>query len=440
MKQKMNKMTWLLAAALILLAAVACGPATPPPPEEPETTESAEEVQPAEDPSADPAAESSDLFDAELPTAEPIVVEGAEVTDSGLQYVEKVAGDGAAPQAGDIITMHFIGTLADGTVFGDSYTNDQPVTVIFGREQLLPGWEEGVGMMKAGGEAQLIIPPELGFGEQPVGAIPPNSQLILDVELLSVEAPPEPMAVDEGDLETTDSGLMYYDMVEGDGDTPETGGMATTDFTIWVREEDGDRFVVSSADNEPISFTIGSVDVVFPGWDEGVSTMNVGGKRLLVIPPELALGPQGGGDIPPDSTLVMEVELLEVTEAPEPIDMEEVDPDDYTETDSGLMYYDVVEGDGASPEDGQTVVVHYTGWLEDGTQFDSSVERGQPFNFPLGTGSVIAGWDEGVATMKVGGKRQLVIPADLAYGDTGRPGIPPGATLIFDVELLDIAE
>ena len=84
------------------------------------------------------------------------------------------------------------------------------------------------------------------------------------------------------------------------------------------------------------------------------------------------------------------------------------------------------------------MVVDYTGWLEDGTIFDSSVQRGEPFNFPIGQGSVIPGWDEGVATMKIGGKRQLVIPADLAYGDTGSGIIPPGATLIFEVELLDI--
>lgn len=436
MKQSVNRITWLLAAALLLLAVAACGPATPPPPEEPETetneSESAGVDQPVE--------EASDLFDAELPTAEPIVVEGAEVTASGLQFIEKVAGEGDFPQEGDIITLHFIGTLADGTVFGDTYSTDQPVVVVYGREQLLPGWEEGVGMMKAGGEAQIVIPPELGFGEQPVGSIPPNSQLILDIELLSVEAPPEPTVVDEADMETTDSGLMYYDIEEGDGATPEVGGSVTTDFTIWVREDDGDRFIVSSADNQPISFTVGALDIVFPGWDEGVSSMQEGGKRLLVVPSDLALGTQGGGDIPPDATLVMEVELLEVVEPPEPIAMEEVDPDDFIETESGLMYYDIVEGDGASPEDGQLVIVHYTGWLEDGTQFDSSVERGEPFTFPIGQGGVIAGWDEGVATMKIGGKRQLIIPSDLAYGDGGSGPIPPGATLIFDVELLDIAE
>lgn len=106
-------------------------------------------------------------------------------------------------------------------------------------------------------------------------------------------------------------------------------------------------------------------------------------------------------------------------------------------TGSGLSFEDLVVGTGASPRVGQTVVVHYTGWLTDGKKFDSSVDRGQPFKFPLGQGRVIKGWDEGVASMQVGGKRKLTIPPQLAYGDRGFPGaIPPGSTLVFEVELL----
>lgn len=111
-----------------------------------------------------------------------------------------------------------------------------------------------------------------------------------------------------------------------------------------------------------------------------------------------------------------------------------------TVTSSGLGIIDISEGSGATPEAGQTIVVDYTGWLSDGgTKFDSSVDRGTPFEFVLGAGKVIPGWDEGLATMKVGGKRRLIIPAGLAYGEQGRPPtIPANAELTFDVELLGI--
>lgn len=108
-------------------------------------------------------------------------------------------------------------------------------------------------------------------------------------------------------------------------------------------------------------------------------------------------------------------------------------------TPSGLKYIDIQEGTGATPTTGQTVTVHYTGTLEDGTKFDSSRDRGRPFSFKIGVGQVIKGWDEGVGTMKVGGRRQLIIPPDLGYGARGAGGvIPPNATLNFDVELLKI--
>jgi FKBP-type peptidyl-prolyl cis-trans isomerase FkpA len=110
-----------------------------------------------------------------------------------------------------------------------------------------------------------------------------------------------------------------------------------------------------------------------------------------------------------------------------------------TKTPSGLRYQDVTAGEGAEATADRTVSVHYTGWLPNGEKFDSSRDRDQPFSFTLGAGQVIAGWDEGVAGMKVGGQRKLVIPADLGYGTAGAPpDIPPGATLVFDVELLDV--
>lgn len=110
-----------------------------------------------------------------------------------------------------------------------------------------------------------------------------------------------------------------------------------------------------------------------------------------------------------------------------------------TTTASGLIIEELVEGEGAVAAVGQTVSVHYTGWLTDGSKFDSSKDRNEPFEFPLGRGWVIRGWDEGVQGMKIGGTRKLTIPAELGYGARGAGGvIPPNATLVFEVELLDL--
>jgi peptidylprolyl isomerase len=235
---------------------------------------------------------------------------------------------------------------------------------------------------------------------------------------------------------TTASGLQYIEITEGDGPNPQPGEIVAVHYRGML--EDGTEFDNSYDRGEPITFALGRGRVI-RGWDEGIALLKEGGKAKLIIPPDLAYGESGAGDvIPPNSTLIFEVELISISPGA-PLAPTEVEEAQYVTMESGLKYADLEVGEGPAPEDGQTVSVHYTGWLEDGTKFDSSLDRGQPFSFVLGAGRVIRGWDEGVATMKVGGRRQLVIPPDLAYGEAGAGDvIPPNATLIFEVELLEV--
>src|SRR6476469_5519451 len=153
--------------------------------------------------------------------------------------------------------------------------------------------------------------------------------------------------------------------------------------------------------------------------------------------PETAIEKLSAPSLNEDSLLVADATLPEV-----PATIDGNNMTDNTEktvtTDSGLKYVQLKEGNGATPKTGQQVTVHYTGTLEDGTKFDSSRDRGQPFSFTIGVGQVIKGWDEGVSSMKVGGRRQLTIPPELGYGSRGIGPIPPNATLLFDVELLKV--
>ena len=243
------------------------------------------------------------------------------------------------------------------------------------------------------------------------------------------------IAAEKLDGTTTDSGLTFVPLEEGDGPKPEIGQLVQVHYTGTLA--DGTIFD-SSIDNEPYTFKLGQGQVI-AGWDEGIAMLNEGGKATLIIPPQLAYGATGaGGVIPPNATLIFDVELLEISEGSTVAPIE-VDESDFAESDSGLKFHDLESGDGDSPEEGSTVSVHYTGWLTDGTKFDSSYDRGAPITFVLGQGQVIAGWDEGISTMQVGGKRQLMIPPELAYAEAGYGSIiPPNSTLIFEVELVEV--
>ncbi len=236
----------------------------------------------------------------------------------------------------------------------------------------------------------------------------------------------------------TAGGISVSDFVVGEGVTAVKGGEVEVHYTGYLT--DGTVFDTSVPRKRPFTFELGAGRVI-QGWDEGVAGMKVGGKRKLVIPAKLGYGERRAGKIPPNSTLIFTIELLSFTPPlppPQPLTAFEGKPVATRKLDKGLVVADFKLGDGPEAKAGDTVSMHYRGTLKDGTEFDSSLARPRPLVFPLGQGRVIKGWDTGIAGMKVGGLRKLIIPAELAYGERARGKIPANAELTFTVELMAV--
>ncbi|HEY4798649.1 MAG TPA: FKBP-type peptidyl-prolyl cis-trans isomerase [Bacteroidia bacterium] len=238
---------------------------------------------------------------------------------------------------------------------------------------------------------------------------------------------------------TTASGLQYKITKKGAGKKANPGDQVSVHYAGTLTDSAKTKFDSSRDRGQPFSFALGAGQVI-KGWDEGIALLHVGDVAVLTIPSSLGYGDRAMGKIPANATLVFEVELMDVKEAPKPWDVKGLKIDS---TANGLKYIVIKKGSGPKAANGQKVSVHYTGFLGDGTWkiFDSSVQRGQPIQFGLGSGQVIKGWDEGIALMNAGEKMRLIIPYQLGYGEEGHPPvIPQKATLIFDVELVSILE
>jgi len=411
-------------------------------------------------------------------------------TETGLEYKFYVQNEGANPQVGDFITIDmFYGT--DDTVLFDSKRIPDGLTFPLDSSYFAGDLFEGIRMMTIGDSASFRMSADsfyLIIARAPAlpPFITPGSLMTFEVKLKDFKNQEQQEMEDAAALETRrieaedelkaylaennittaplESGLIFIEDKAGSGRNPKTDEMVSINLT--VKLVDGTKIFSTDDRGEPFEYQYGQ-KFDTEGLEEGVGMLRKGGRATLIVPQQIAYGAEAKGQmIPPYSTIIYEVELLSMrskeaydlereaqmaeaqAQQTQLKDAEKALRDQYLAangitvepTASGLYFIETEKGTGKKAMPGNTVSVHYTGRLLDGTVFDSSVDKGTPYTFRLGVGAVIKGWDEAIAMLNEGGKATIVIPSDLAYRDQDSGRIPPYSTLVFDVELVSVEE
>jgi FKBP-type peptidyl-prolyl cis-trans isomerase len=341
-------------------------------------------------------------------------------TASGLQYgVLRKGRAEPSPTGTDLVEVHYTGWLANGKQFDSS--RDQGESKRFALDEVMKGLTEGWQLMTPGAHFKFVIPPALGYGEQDQGVIPPNSTLVFEVELLRVLPQPgfRPAGKEQRPLR---AGGRYEVVKPGTGSVAAAGdGLA---FRYAIFETNGELFDWSERRNDH-RLAGNAESLPFAFLKELGAMARLGDVFRVEVP-------KAGANLGRDT--VWELELVGLSTVPK---WRPSDPKNIVTTQSGLQYEMLRMGTGRRPKVTDTVVAHYTGWLADGTPFDSSHSRGTPREGRLD--DFIKGWIEGLQLLQVGGAAQFTIPPHLAFGEQGRPPqIPGNATVVFYVELIAV--
>jgi len=399
-------------------------------------------------------------------------------TESGLAYKFYVQNDtGLQAEIGKLAFVHMNYGTEDTMLYDTKVIPPDGLVPIPLEAPAYDGdFMEGIAMMHLGDSATFIVNSDSFFlktaryPELPAYALDMD-ELTFNVKLVKVKTQQEARAeydkqllgmqmVEDSILQVylkennitakpSETGLIYEDTRIGLGPKAKKGDQVTVNFSILTLDET--EIFSTTQQGDPVFFELGQ-PFDTQGMDEALLKMREGGKARIIMPSNLAFGDKGRGNIiPPYTSLISDIELVKIQskkEFSDDLQGQEVDiikkylKDNgisASPTASGLYYVEREKGTGPAPQTGDKVKVWYTGKLVDGTVFDASENRGQPYEFPLGQGRVIKGWDEGIALMKQGGKATLIIPSKLGYGERGSgQRIPPFSPLVFDVELQEV--
>jgi len=409
---------------------------------------------------------------------------GFSQTEDGLNYKFHTHGtDTAKAHVGDKVSAYMTYRTMDDSIFSHSQEG-RPFELPMMKSVYKGDVFAALGMMSVNDSATFIINSD-SFFIKTVGAPRPElldsgSFFYLDVLVTKILNPAqmdkermekeksmaemeksviaEYIASNNLDVQPDESGIFFLKNKSGKGTKVTAGSYISVNMVAKVLGPNGGEFINTYTEKKPIDLEVGTGQLGI-GFETGVLKLRTGDKATMIIPFSLAFGAQGmRGYVPPFATIAYDIEIVKVISAEEmkakqeseAIKLAAKEIDDLKKyikensitaqpTASGLYYIEEVAGNGTQAIAGKKVKVHYTGTLLNGTKFDSSVDRGQPFEFTLGQGQVIPGWDEGIALMKVGGKAKLIIPSRLGYGERGAgQQIPPNSTLVFEVELLEV--
>lgn len=370
--------------------------------------------------------------------------DGAGEAEVAIEVLEAAPTDAARPNVGDRIRFAWKATLADGTVLGQS-KEGSPSTLRLEEGASIRGLIQAVPKVQVGSKVRLTIPAALAYGDKGLPGrkagdpprVPPGADLVYELHLLERLAQPVFHNVQEDTWVELGSGIQMKILEPGNGEALPLDERIQVEYALWNHRK---RIVESTFHDGIYLDGIGTklkrtrkpqvresfMATILPKMEQG-------GRYWLRVHPSRTYGDKKGFGVSPGTHTYWELAFHGTDEIPV---FKRPAPSELTTTASGLQYQVLRKGTGRRVRPGSDIDAHYAGWLETGRRFDSSIPTGGPFRTDLM--SVIRGWTEGIALMREGGVYRFVIPARLAYGADGRPGIPPNATLIFWVEVLKV--